>query len=100
MKIRFSSHICEESGTGFTIDTGLLPQPEELVRFCGENNNKMLDYSLYSGEEYELLFTSSEPESEHGNIRLIGKITESGYLLKTGGSLREISIAGYDHFRR
>jgi len=93
-------HICEESGTGFVIDTGSLPLPAELVCFCSGMNNKVLDYSLYSGEEYELLFTSSKPESGHGDITLIGRITESGYFLKTGDSSKEIVIVGYDHFRR
>ncbi len=93
-------HICEESKTGFIIDTDSLPVPAELLRFCSGMNNKVLDYSLYSGEEYELLFTSSKPESGHGDITLIGRITESGYFLKTGDSSEEILIAGYDHFRR
>ncbi len=60
----------------------------------------MLDYSLYSGEEYELLFTSSKPESGYDGITLIGKISESGYFLKTGDSSAEAVIAGYDHFQK
>ena len=92
-------HICEESSTGFVINAESLPVPAELLSFCSGNINKVLDYSLYSGEEYELLFTSSKPESGYNNIRLIGRITDSGYILKTGDSSREIKIAGYDHFR-
>lgn len=92
-------HICTESGTGFVIDTDHLPVPAELRKFCGDYNREILDYSLYSGEEYELLFTSSRPESPSESIRLIGRITESGYILKTGGSSREVAISGYDHFR-
>ncbi|HOP28357.1 MAG TPA: thiamine-phosphate kinase [Spirochaetota bacterium] len=93
-------HVCEESGTGFIIDTDLIPVPEEIRIFCRGEMNKVLDYSLYSGEEYELLFTSSKPESGHDEITLIGRITETGYFLKTGDSSEEIVIAGYDHFQR
>jgi len=93
-------HICKESDTGFVIYSDSLPIPAELLNFCAGKNNKVLDYSLYSGEEYELLFTSSKPESGHDEITLIGRISESGYFLKTGDSSEEVVIAGYDHFQR
>ncbi len=93
-------HICEESKTGFVIDTDSLPVPYELLSFCKGDYNKMLDYSIYSGEEYELLFTSSKPDSGHAGIRCIGRITGSGYILRSGNSSTKIDIKGYDHFRK
>lgn len=92
-------HICEESGTGFIIESELLPIAEEVTVFCGGDKNKMLEYPLYSGEEYELLFTSPVREPVHRGIKLIGRITDTGYILKTGSTSMEIGISGYDHFR-
>ncbi len=92
-------HICEESGTGFILESVQLPLPDEVSLFCGGDKNKMLEYSLHSGEEYELLFTSSGSESVYPGIKLIGRITESRYILKTGQTSLDIKISGYDHFR-
>lgn len=90
--------ICRESGTGFILDGDSIPVPEELGRFCADYERNTLDYTLYSGEEYELIFTSTKPESSINGITLIGRITESGYILKTGDASLEIAIKGYDHF--
>ncbi|HOP63066.1 MAG TPA: thiamine-phosphate kinase [Spirochaetota bacterium] len=92
-------HICSESRTGFILEPGLFPIHEEVSFFCGGDSGRITDYVLKSGEEYELLFTSAKPESSIEGITLIGRVTESGYILKREDKEEEIKISGYDHFR-
>lgn len=52
------------SGTGFRIETHEIPISPELRAFCRDTAEEPLDYALFSGEEYELLFTSNTTEAE------------------------------------
>ena len=93
-------HICKESKKGFVIEGGKIPHHSEIYKFCNGEKNKMLDYSLTSGEEYELIFTSKIFNDSFNNITCIGRIIESGFFLEIDNSLREIKLTGYDHFSK
>lgn len=92
-------HICEESGTGFILDTASLPVHDEIKKFCKGDTSQIHDYILRSGEEYELLFTSGILSDEKEGITCIGTITGSGYALRRGDILEPVEIKGYDHFK-
>lgn len=93
-------HICRESGTGFKLYTDNLPVHEEIKRYCSASNISTTGYSLYSGEEYELLFTSKKNVSGIPGITYIGNITPDGYFLISGDQKENIIIEGYDHFTK
>lgn len=92
-------HICETNSCGFKLFEEKIPAHDELKKFCNAKNLKLTDYSLYSGEEYELLFTSEKNLRNDDRITCIGEITRGGYTLVTGKIETEIQIKGYDHFK-
>lgn len=53
------AHICGASGVGAVINANDLPFDSELLDFAGSVDS-MLDLTLNGGEDYELLFTSTE----------------------------------------
>lgn len=90
-------HICEESQCGFELRADQIPIPAEVSRYCGLNAADPLQYSLRSGEEYELIFTSKK--SSHGpEVFPIGRITASGKFIIINGIRTEIETSGFDHF--
>ena len=60
---------------------------------------KVSEYSLYSGEEYELLFTTKKEINFNKQITYIGNITSNGYTLISSGLRSAIELNGYDHFK-
>jgi thiamine monophosphate kinase len=62
-------------------------------------------YSVRSGEEYELLFTSKKALMDTEKISIsnipvtaIGEIVNSGFFI-SGQRISEEEIPGYDHFK-
>jgi len=92
-------HICEMSGCGFELDERKIPADHELVRFCDQNKVKISDYTFYSGEEYELVFTAKNQIADNNLITCIGNVTRSGYSLNSDGILTSIGLKGFDHFK-
>lgn len=93
------SRICSMSGCGFELYEDLIPCDTELEIFCAEKKIKVTEYSLYSGEEYELLFTSKNEIRNNNSITYIGNITSNGCTLISSGRISNIEIKGYDHFK-
>ncbi len=92
-------HICTMSSCGFELFEEKIPVDKELNDFCINKKIKTSDYSLYSGEEYELLFTTKNEIPDNKQITHIGNITTDGYTLISGGIRSSIEIDGYDHFK-
>jgi thiamine-monophosphate kinase len=92
-------HICEMSRCGFKLFEDKIPVNDELKSFCTDKKIRFTDYSLYSGEEYELLFTSEKDITDDKQITCIGEITSRGYTLVMDNRETEIKIKGYDHFK-
>lgn len=103
--------ICRASGTGCLIREGAVPLDErvrELARLAGK---EPLDWALYGGEDFELVFTVPAPNAaevvrelaaEKIECYLVGEIVprERGICLQTGkGEITPLSARGYDHFR-
>ena len=99
--------ICRASNTGFKIDSEKIPISNDLKDYSGEKSIDPLDFALKSGEEYELLFTSSKKINKKlfnkgGNniaITPIGEIVKNGYFLDHKDKIEKIKINGFDHFK-
>ena len=56
-------HLARESRVGLEIDQGALPIAPEALEAAGRLSKDPLEYCLYGGEEYELLFTLPGPRA-------------------------------------
>lgn len=92
-------HICSANNCGFELYNDKIPADSEIFKFCMDKKLNISDYTLYSGEEYELLFTSKKDIIDNNQITCIGNITSDGYTLISEGSKSAIKINGYDHFK-
>ncbi len=104
------AHLCRESGVGAEVRQELLPCTDLLKKAASELDAEIFDWILKGGEDYQLLFTTREPDeqklrkliSDLGSreIFCIGRIIgDKGFFFfdKAGGR-REISFQGYEHF--
>lgn len=96
-------HILDASGCGARIARVAIPVNEWIAR------HEAHDYALYAGDDYEICCTLPQQHRDeieswnrgHPECRLapIGEITESGYLLRDGDALVDLSQRrGYRHF--
>jgi len=94
------AHICEESHVGAEIEAEAIPR----ARAGKKKQAVALELALHGGEDYELLFTSSEsvPAQVAGvRVTRIGRITRSRgmRLLDSDGRARKLEARGWEHFR-
>ncbi|MEE9289108.1 MAG: AIR synthase-related protein [Bacteroidota bacterium] len=99
--------ICTESGVGAEIEQQNIPIANITRKVAQEVSENPIDYALYGGKEYELLFTL--PEHQHrrlealgDSITVIGRIVDQskGVELVTENADRvELRWGGWDHFR-
>ncbi|MCP4134458.1 MAG: thiamine-phosphate kinase [bacterium] len=94
-------HIAEKSGKGFLLNKEKLPVSEDLKKYSLLFNKDPYKFVLESGEEYELLFTSSKKAALESGVPItsIGTITDSGFSLSINGIKKDIAIRGFDHFK-
>ena len=103
-------HLTEESRVGAVIHYESLPINGELKALAEECGSSPLDFVLYGGEDYELLFTlpSSEKDriAREVEVHTGTRITEIGHIvaekkiqLEKNGKLVPLPRRGYDHFR-
>ena len=101
----FSSieQLCKASGTGAEIYADNLPVSKQLREYS-KNFTKAMDFALYGGEDYELVFTSRQqkiPAVQH--VSRVGRITKTkGIRLYSGEKDKkelEIKKVGFEHFR-
>jgi len=92
-------HICEMNSCGFKLYEDKIPAHDELKTYCNDKKIRVTDYSLYSGEEYELLFTSEKALDADRNITYIGDITPGDYRLVLNNIETIVKINGFDHFK-
>lgn len=97
--------LAEESGVRLRVDPSSLPLSPQLSSFCGREGLSALDFALYGGEDFELLFTL--PPSRWEAVRralegvgcrasLIGRV-EGGRGVFLGG--KKLPDRGYEHYR-
>ncbi len=104
------AHICRSGGVGCVLKAGDLPVARETKEIAGVAGVDYLDWALYGGEDFELLFTVNPKnlsvvgkafEEKGYSFRQIGTIEEGpGIFLHEKNTVRELAgAAGYDHFR-
>jgi len=101
-------HILEESKVGAELWEDRIPVSEEVKKLAGEAGSSFLNWALYGGEDYELLFTCSssvtmeEIKSSLGfPVAQIGKIVKGEpeiVLIDSAGRKRKLEPKGWDHF--
>jgi thiamine-monophosphate kinase len=102
--------ICDESQCGARIYLDKIPISNRLRKLGELSNKNVLDYALYGGEDYELLFTIDENRSKSLQekwknmktpITCIGgiEIKKNGItLVHRDGKEERLATGGYDHF--
>lgn len=104
-------HICEESGIGALLKAALLPLSDQLERIASLADRDPMEWALYGGEDYELLFTAPSANKDEivslttkvlGNPAVkIGTIDqEDGIRLETPEGTQPLRPGGYGHFSR
>jgi thiamine-monophosphate kinase len=96
-------HICDESGKGAIIFSDKIPLSPDLLSLCQSQNLSPLDFALFGGEDYELLFTGESWVKEKicFPIYEIGEIVEEkGIWLVEGDKRRKLARKGFEHFRK
>jgi len=105
------NHVLTASGVGASLQNSLLPTSRPVARFCRENGLKPLNYLLYGGEDYELLFTLKaedvynfkESIDKFGSpVTQIGEITKSRKITLIGDRGQRQTLSepfGFNHFK-
>ncbi len=105
------NHVLTTNGVAATLQKSRLPASRHFAGFCRDNNLNPLNYLLYGGEDYELLFTlkaedvynlresidkSGSPVTQIGEIRKGRGIT----LVDDRGQSETLSEPlGFNHFK-
>ncbi len=96
-------HICNESKVGAVIYADKIPISKNTINDAKKLNKNPLDFALYGGEDFELVFTANKNKLRQlrkFDVKVIGKIVDKKYgikLMKGGKSLKLKN--GFEHFR-
>jgi thiamine-monophosphate kinase len=92
------NHTLEKNNYGVILEN--LPIHPLLKKYCEKYNKNLLDYILYGGEDYQLLFSVSPFNVKYipDNLFKIGRIIENkGIFFKDRNSLYSLKIKGFSH---
>ncbi|MDD5687782.1 MAG: thiamine-phosphate kinase [Elusimicrobia bacterium] len=96
--------ICKESDVGCEIYLDKIPVSSALRKFVDHYHLPLTDYTLFGGEEYELIFTVSSDKRKFFNkyFSYVGKITKNKNIRYVTSNNQDINFskAGYDHFKK
>jgi thiamine-monophosphate kinase len=101
-------HLCTSSNAGAALFEHNIPVDTITQNIAAEFSTSPIDFALYGGEEYELLFTLTEAEYTKlealtGDVTVIGRITERDAgieLVRENGEHVPLPPQGWDHFLR
>ncbi len=103
-------HLCHANRVGASIAEYNIPVSRQCARYAKYTKESVMNLSLHSGEDYELLFTTSPHTQkllERMASRFNQKITHIGFIQshkhgiqikKIDGSCQPIAQHSYDHF--
>jgi thiamine-monophosphate kinase len=107
--VRDLIRLCRESRVGGRIEETALPIHPAVLAWERLRRRPPLEQALSGGEDYELLFTSSDEkiletwrDSENTPLTRIGTVTEASEgvrLVLREGTERELTTGGWDHFQ-
>jgi len=93
------TRICEQSNTGAVIYPDLVPIDPATRTAAEICKKRALDYALYGGEDFELVYTVSREYTNKVQGFMVGKITrKKGVRLYKEGIEEPLTKHGYDHF--
>lgn len=92
-------NICRASGRGAVInadDVPIAPRVREAAKaVCGDP----LDYALYGGEDFELVYTVSPDQADRAPGICVGAVNDTGTItIRQGGHETPLERSGFDHF--
>ena len=103
------NHILEESGTGAILYEDKIPISADAKKLARKTSLSALHHALHDGEDYELLFTLSNKESEKllASRSLSIRVSKIGHIKKphslfmqdSNGKLKKLKPLGYKHFK-
>ena len=96
-------HICEQSDTGAIIYADKIPIAKETIIDAKKTGKSALDFALYGGEDFELVFTADKSRLkrlERHDVKVIGEIISKkhGVKLVKDGKKSDLE-SGFDHFK-
>ena len=88
---------------GAVINMEKIPLSKNLIKYANKNHNKLYNYALFGGEEFELIFTINKKDKNKlekllPNVTCIGYINDSKVVYLQNGKTKEIKYNGYKHF--
>lgn len=93
--------ICEQSRTGAILYADMIPIKSETKKAADACGKNALDYALYGGEDFELVYTVSKENCGKVKGFKVGKITrKNGIRIIKDGKEQILEKHGYDHFLR
>jgi thiamine-monophosphate kinase len=97
--------IASQSDVGVRLDVKKIPLEKGALKLAEGRDLNMMDYALYGGGDYELLFTASEDNLEtiekEIDATIIGRITKKRDIvgIDSRGDF-PLKRMGYEHFKR
>ena len=88
---------------GAVINMEKIPLSKDLIHYANKDYNKLYNYALFGGEEFELVFTidkkdKSKLEKILPNATCIGYINNNKVTYLQNGKEKRINYNGYKHF--
>ena len=88
-------NICQASGVGARLFSERIPLCDEISKTAAVCGDESLDYALYGGEDYKLVYTCLETDRHRAVGSVVGRIVENpGVMLDD----QPVTRFGYDHF--
>ncbi|MBR3627732.1 MAG: thiamine-phosphate kinase [Elusimicrobia bacterium] len=93
--------LTEKKGAVIYMDK--IPLSENLIKYSNKNYNKLYNYALFGGEEFELVFTINKKDKNKLEKLLpgatcIGYINNSKVTYLQNGKTKNVKYNGYKHF--
>lgn len=96
-------HICEESKVGAFIYADKIPISKNAFNDAKKLNKNPLDFALYGGEDFELVFTANKSrlnQLKKYDVKVIGEIVDKKYGVKLIKNNKKYNLgSGFDHFK-
>lgn len=101
-------HLCNNSVVGADIWEHNIPVDSNSQRVAAKFSENIIDYALYGGEDYELLFTLTDSEFEKlekltSDVTILGRIVEQSKginIICENGERKMLGAVGWDHFKK
>jgi thiamine-monophosphate kinase len=97
--------LAKAGGVGIRIYADRIPLSPQLLKASALLKRRPIDYALYGGEDFELVFTIPADKFARiafkGGLTVVGEVTarEDGVMLVARGAATPLEPRGYNHFR-